>query len=59
MPVGLSPNTAQPIKFESIGISANYTDLSTFGWAANAAGSAAYLTNDSQPISVSARLRRA
>ena len=59
MPVGLSPNAVQSNKSESTGISANYTDLSTFGWAANAAGSAAYLTNDSQPISVSARLRRA
>jgi hypothetical protein len=38
MLVGLSPNTVPPIEFESTGISANYTDLSTFGWAANAAG---------------------
>jgi len=37
MPDGLSPNTVQPIKSESTGISANHTDLSTFGWAVNAA----------------------
>jgi len=38
MPVSLSPNTVQSINSETTAISANHTDLSTFGWAANAAG---------------------
>ena len=32
MSVGLSPNTGQPIKSESIEISVSYADLSTFRW---------------------------
>jgi hypothetical protein len=38
MPVGQAPNTVQPIKSETTEISANHIALSTFGWAANAAG---------------------
>jgi len=37
MPVGLSPNTGQPTKSESIAISVSYADLSTFCGAPNPA----------------------
>ena len=38
MPGGLSPNTAPPIKFESVAISATCSILSTTCWPPNAAG---------------------
>jgi hypothetical protein len=37
MPGGLSPNTAPLMKFESVAMSANYSNLSTTCWARNAA----------------------
>jgi alkanesulfonate monooxygenase SsuD/methylene tetrahydromethanopterin reductase-like flavin-dependent oxidoreductase (luciferase family) len=48
MPVGLSPNTAPPIKSELIAISANYSNLSTTCWPQNVAAPA-YLTMVGDP----------
>src|SRR5437773_7648749 len=56
MPVGLSPAAAPTIKFKSIAISVSYPNLSTLSFPPKAARAAGYLANDSQPISVCARI---
>jgi hypothetical protein len=53
MPVGLSPNTSQPIKSESVAISARYPNLSTTRWPRSLEKIGIVLAESQQPVVVS------